>query len=341
MKFAKLFFLLLGLGLLSLLLARTELGAVAGESRRIGWHGFLAVLTLYALNYFTDVWSWQLTLPRVATGWAWTGRLYGIRMIGEAYNNITPMASVGGEPVKAWLLKRSHGVPYRDSGASLVLVKTTSMVGLFGFVGVGCLLVMTRDDLSATHKSLAATSLMLLTLFIVVFFLMQRWKLSTFAATRLGHTRFGARLSGALHALQDIDLIFARYYAEHRRELVLSTLAAFVNWAIGAGEVWLVCQLIGRPIDWTDAWIIESMTQLVRTATFFIPAALGSQDGALALTTAALSGNASLGISIALVRRARELAWIALSLALASFWSVSRAEATAAVDVTPDGESGS
>jgi len=337
MKLAKFLFLLLGLGLLGLLLQRSELGAVFDAVRSVGWTGLLALLALYAANYVTDVWSWQLTLPRAGRGIAWTARLYAIRMIGEAYNNITPMASIGGEPVKAWLLKRRHGVSWRDSGAALVLVKTTNMVGLFLFVAVGCVLVMAREELSITHKALAGASLAVLTLFLVVFFLMQHWKLSTFTATRLGRTRLGARLSGALLALQDLDLIFARYYAEHRRELLLSTLAGLANWIIGVAEIWLVCQWMGQPIGWREAWIVESMTQLVRTVTFFIPAALGSQEGALMLTTGILTGRPALGLSIALIRRARELVWIALSLGLASLWSVSRAAVGSAVDEPGDG----
>lgn len=323
MKFAKPAFLLLGGGLLWLLLRETDLGPVLAESGQVGVWGMVGVLVLYGLTFGTDVASWQLTLPAGGTGLGWTARLYGIRMIGEAYNNITPMASMGGEPIKAWLLKRNHGIAYRDSGASLVLAKTTSMVGLVLFVGVGFVLVMLRADLSSTHKLLAGVSLALLTVFIGVFFLMQHWKLSTFAATRLGRTRLGGRLSGALLALQDMDVIFARYYAAHRRDLVLSTLYGGVNWLLGVTEIYLIFQLIGQPIDFADAWIIESMTQLVRTATFFIPAALGSQEGALMLTCGALIGNPGLGMSVALVRRARELVWITLSLALGSLYSVS------------------
>jgi len=67
------------------------------------------------------------------------------------------------------------------------------------------------------------------------------------------------------------------------------------------------------------------MTQLVRTAIFFIPAAIGSQDEALMLTCGALTGQPGLGLSVALVRRARELVWIALSLGLASLYSVAGA----------------
>lgn len=237
MKLAKFAFLLLGAGLLWLLLRQTDLAPIVAQSRLVGVGGMLAILGLDGLTFAIDVASWQQTLPAAGRGLGWTTRLYGIRMIGEAYNNITPMASMGGEPVKAWLLKRRHGIGYRDAGASLVLAKTTSMVGLVLLVGVGCVLVMLREDLSSTHQALAGASLALLTVFMIGFFLMQHWKLSTFAATRLGRTCLGARLSGALRALQDIDLIFAGCYAAQRRELVLSTLFGMVNWLLGVAEI--------------------------------------------------------------------------------------------------------
>jgi len=330
MKFAKFAFPLLGVGLLWLLLGQTDATSILAASSRVGLVGMLWVLALYAVNFATDVASWQLTFAGMDRGLAWTRRLYVIRMIGEAYNNITPMASMGGEPIKAWLLKHRYGVSYRDVGAALVLAKTTSMVGLVLFVAVGCVLMLLNPDLSRTHKGLAGIGLAMLTASIAVFFLMQHWKLSTFAATRLGRTSLGGRLARVLSALQDMDLMFARFYSEHRRPLCWSTAWAIANWLLGVVEIYLIFQLIGHPIGWADAWIIESMVQLVRTATFFIPAGLGSQEGALMLTCGALTGLPGLGLSVALVRRGRELVWIALSLGLGSVYSVSAATARVA-----------
>ncbi len=330
MKFAKSAFLLLGIALLWLLIRQTDMTPIFTASSRVGLIGMAWVLALYAVSFATDVLSWQLTFVAMDQGLTWARRLYVIRMIGEAYNNITPMASLGGEPIKAWLLKHRHGVSYRDAGVALVLAKTTSMVSLVLFVAVGFVLVLLNEELTTTHKTLAGFSLAMLTAWIVVFFLMQHWKLSTFAATRLGRTGLGDRLARILLAMQDMDLMFARFYAEHRGRLCWSTAWAMLNWLLGVVEVYLVFHLIGHPISWVEAWIIESMVQLVRTATFFIPAGLGSQEGAMMLTCGALTGMPGLGMSVALVRRGRELVWIAVSLALASMYSVSAATARAA-----------
>ncbi len=337
MKFAKIIFVLSGVALLGLLLHRTDLSPILHEVAAVGVLDMALVLALYVIAFWTDVVSWQVTLGQADMGWGWARRLYLVRMIGEAYNNITPMASMGGEPVKAWLLKHRYGVPYRDSGASLVLAKTTSMFGLVIFVAIGFALILSHGALASSQKWMAGIGLVGLTVWIVVFFLMQHLKLSTLTASRLGRSRFGARLARLLEAMHDVDVMFARFYVEHRHRLYVSTIFAVLNWLLGVVEIHLILSFMQIDVSWTDAWIIESMVQLVRTATFFIPAGIGTQEGTLLLTCAALTGSGSIGLSVALIRRSRELAWILVSLGLASLFAVSpRVTAVS----SPDAETG-
>jgi len=69
-------------------------------------------------------------------------------------------------------------------------------------------------------------------------------------------------------------------------------------------------------------FIIESLVQLVRTITFFIPAGLGTQEGTFFIVVGALTGVSSAGLAVALIRRFRELIWLAVSFLLAIFYSV-------------------
>src|SRR5262249_24128260 len=62
--------------------------------------------------------------------------LYLVRMAGEALNSITPTATVGGEPVKAHLL-RAFGISGSDALASVVIAKTALTVSQSAFVLVG------------------------------------------------------------------------------------------------------------------------------------------------------------------------------------------------------------
>ena len=67
---------------------------------------------------------------------------------------------------------------------------------------------------------------------------------------------------------------------------------------------------LGWRIDFADSWIIEAFAQLVRAGTFFIPASIGAQESAMVLVCGIVTGDATVGLAAALVRRARELLWI-------------------------------
>lgn len=336
MRYAKLFFLVLGVGLLVWVLRQASLDEIWLQVSSVSILGLVGVFCVYALYFGADVVSWQVTMDSVEMTGRWASRLFVVRMIGEAYNNITPMASMGGEPVKAWLLKTNYGIGLRDSGASLILAKTASMFSLVIFVAIAVAIALSHERLNETHKLMAGIGLVWLVFNVIVFFLMQHLKLSTFAATRLGRTKFGARLGRLVAGMHGIDEQFARFYQDHRKRLWLSMFYAMLNWLLGVAELFLILSLIGHPVSWLDAWVIEATMQLVRTAAFFIPAGLGAQEGALMFACGAIAGSPSSGIAAALVRRFRELIWIALSLALAAAFHVTPG-LVAKKPISPDG----
>ena len=62
-------------------------------------------------------------------------RLLALQIIGKAANIITPLASVGGDPLKAYLLQTA-GVPFSAGLASVVIARTmaTMAQGIFVLV---------------------------------------------------------------------------------------------------------------------------------------------------------------------------------------------------------------
>jgi len=321
-KFAKFILLFVGLALFWAVVLEADLDELWAEVSRVGLRGMAVVMFVYAFYFAADAFSWQLTLPSVGCNPCWMGRMFLVRMVGEAYNNITPTASMGGEPVKAWLLKSNWNIPLRDSGASLVIAKTTSMFSLVVFTAVGVLMLFEHSQLNSGHRVVAASGLFFLVLAVVIFFLIQRLKLSTFLGRRLEKMSFGPKLTMIARATEDIDRQFASFYSQHRNRLCWSLMFAMSNWILGAVEVYLIMDFIGHPVSFGEAWMVECMVQLVRTVTFFIPAGLGTQEGAFLIAVDTLIGAPSAGIATALVRRFRDIIWIALSLFVGMFFAV-------------------
>ena len=61
---------------------------------------------------------------------------------------------------------------------------------------------------------------------------------------------------------------------------------------------------------------------LARSLSFFVPAHLGVQDGAIALLGQALTGLPEIGVAVALARRVRELAWSGLGLGVGAWFGL-------------------
>jgi glycosyltransferase 2 family protein len=100
------------------------------------------------------------------------------------------------------------------------------------------------------------------------------------------------------------------------RRLTLSIAFHLVAWLLGAIEAYLILKFLGIPVSLATATVIEAFGTGVRFATFLVPASFGVQEGGFAVTFVALGLSAANGIAFGLVRRLRELVWIAIGLAL-------------------------
>ena len=336
MRYLKIGYLLFGLGLLALVLRETDLAATWIQVRGVGW-GIAAILAVYVAEFWMDVMAWQLTFPkgRLVPAARWLRRLWQVRMVGEAFNNVTPFAAVGGEPVKALLLKTHYDVGYREGIASIVLAKTTFMLGMVGFLVVGFAFMLDSAALTPTHKSVAGTSLALFGGGIVGMFLVQRLRVSTLLLDRALPARIKARLVTVLARVVEMEDRLVRFYSEHHARFVGAVGLATANWVLGVAELYLTMLFLGHPVSLTEAWIIESFAQLVRGVVFFIPAGIGAQEGAFVLMCGLLTGNPTLGLSVSVVRRSRELLWIGLGLGLGWLYSYRRPRAADVAALEP------
>lgn len=321
-KFSQPIFLALGLGLLAVVLLEADPVELWETVLQVGWWGMAFVLILYTVEFLLDVVGWQVAFESIPFTARWAGRLYLVRMIGEAINNATPTASLGGEPVKAWLLRSHYGIGYRESSATIILAKTTNMIGLILFLGVGFALLMGSPGLADAYKAIAGTGLVALSLGTILFFSAQRLRFSSLAGGRLSQTRLGQRLARLWEIVRDVDDHLVRFYTCHRARFTTALILALLNWVLGVVEIYFVMDWLGHPISFLDAWIIEAMAQLVRTGAFFIPAGIGVQEGTFLIFCTAITGNPTVGLAVSVVRRTRELLWILAGLAIWSRFSI-------------------
>ena len=135
--------------------------------------GFFAVLLIYSLITWLDTLSWKNDfLPETTTHFS-NQQLWIIRQIGEAYNVITPLGTLGGEPVKAHLLKEHCDISIKQSLASLIIAKTTFLTALIIFCIPGIYLIIDSAKIPENFKKISILGMTVFSLLILLFFIFQ------------------------------------------------------------------------------------------------------------------------------------------------------------------------
>src|SRR5205823_4379835 len=112
--------LAVGALILGLFIYNSDLEAIQEYMGTLGWLSPLVLLPYLIVNIF-DTLGWRCTLPPAVAARVPFVSLYLTRMAGQAVNSLT--VAVGGEPVKAHLLRR-FGVSGSDGLASVAIAKT-------------------------------------------------------------------------------------------------------------------------------------------------------------------------------------------------------------------------
>jgi uncharacterized protein (TIRG00374 family) len=288
------------------LVAKNDPPAILASIAQLSWRFAIVLCFPVTLVMMFDTLGWRFAFLRDGAGFR---TLFAARLAGEAFNLVTPTAALGGEAVKAWLLRGV--VPLAASVPSVIVAKTTITLaqGLFLLLGVVLAWSSALPDATLLHGMLwlLAIEAVALTGFVV-------------AQTR-GMFAWGGRLATQVgvkgvktEALGRIDDVLARFYSTAPGRLALSIAFHFIAWLLGSVETWLILRFLGAPVSLTAATVIEALGTAVRFVTFLIPASLGVLEGGYLVTFAALGLGPTTAVSFSLVRRIRESVWVGLGL---------------------------
>jgi uncharacterized protein (TIRG00374 family) len=319
--------LLLGSSLLGVILYRSDLGEVWERLQLLGTGRLALVLSIYVAGTVALTGSWMLTLGPVRENAAWLLRLWRVWLVGNAFEYTTPFGTLGGEPAKAILLKRQYGLRLRDVMSSLVLTRMTDVLAQFFFISTGFALMLKQELLPLPYRVAAASGLALLAIGVVLFFIALHTRVLSRLRTWLERgwlkdRRVSETVRSALDAVCEIDDQLGTFYRAETRRFWLSVVAAFFEWISGAVAAWLVVNALGYPISFAEALVIESFMALVRTALFFVPGDVGTQEGALVLVCGAITGSPATGLALATIRRCRDIVLVIAGLGIASHYSL-------------------
>jgi putative membrane protein len=286
-------------------LASQGLPAVLSMLSRAGW-GLLAVALFHLLPLAIDAVAIAVLFEQGLTRVALRDALL-TRWAGESANSLMPGGQLGGPVLMARQLVR-RGMRMQEAAAAITVSTTLQTFAQIMFALVGAALLGAQASHISQH-GLRTTSLLasgLLAVQVGGFYLLQRRGI--FSKLVRTVTRFSGKrdLSQWQSQAEAIDSSVQSTY--NRVGPVASSFSlSLAGWFVGTGEVYIIALLLGTPVSWSNALLLESVGQAIRGAGFAIPGALGVQEGGYLLLAPLAGLPPSAGLALSLAKRTREL----------------------------------
>jgi uncharacterized protein (TIRG00374 family) len=267
---------------------------------------FFMALYLFAQLAFMVAWWVVMDSEVRACGFL---KLFGVYLAGDTVNYLVPSGNLGGEPVKAYLLREEVG--FGRALTSIVIHKHAELVAEWVLLVGGLAICLTYFELPSL-VTVANTvivgglggSLLLMTWFL---------KSGTISPIlrRLADWRpLASYLQTQQPAADALATRIRAFYKDQLRCFLVATGWCLIGWCGGLLETYLVLRILSPAEGWSTAVAIETMVLAFNIVLAFVPARLGTAEGVRAGVFLLVGLPAAEGVAYGVIRRARELAWI-------------------------------
>lgn len=294
---------LAGAGLALWLLWRDDPRAVLAALHAAAF-GLILAASLHVFHMLSNARAWQILFPRANR--PPFGSMFVLVWIRESVNSLLPVIRVGGD-LAAFRLMLRRGVPLPHAAATLVADTQLTLISqlMFTMIGIGFLFHHGTSDTLQLAGDLALGVAVLAPL-LVVFALVQH--VNPFA--RIAHLLnrvLSGKLVGAESASgrvdEEIKAIWRRRWVVFRYLFFWQPLHA----SVASLEIWTALYFLGVRVPFIEAFVIDSLIQALSSAAFFVPGALGVQEGGFLLIGGALGLDPAICLALAGARRIRDL----------------------------------
>jgi putative membrane protein len=303
------FLLSIGVVLFVALLGWQGFGSVAATLGAAGF-GLVAVAAFHVVPLVLDALAISILFPRYERSIALSHALLA-RWTGESVNSLMPAGQIGGPMLMVRYLAQ-RGMRARDAAAIITVSTTMQTVAqlVFALIGVALLTGYAAGGSTATVSFAVLGVVGAIGLLIYGFYVAQRrglfgraMRFASGIAARFSKQRDWSSLVTRAEA---VDAAVHELYRE-RGKVAASFALSLVGWLVGTGEVWLALSVLGHPVGWSEALLLESLGQAIRGAAFAIPGSLGVQEGGYLLLARLVGLPPEAALALSLAKRAREL----------------------------------
>lgn len=312
-------FLIFGSLILGCMVYKIGLDIIVNNILRTGWW-FFAIIGVWIPIYILNASSWFLIISdRENKGKISFFKTLKLTISGYALNYISPGGLVGGEPYRVMELRELVGT--HKATSSVIAYAMMHFLSHFFFWLFSILLVLiflpVDSGLMITLSIVFAVCITLIFLFfrgyrkgllVKIFNVLQKMPV-----IRKWARKFVLKNE---ESLKLIDEQIAELHNNRRIAFYTSLFLDFMARIVGSLEVFFILTALGQDVTVIGCIIIIGISSLFANLFFFSPMQLGTREAGFALALTSLSLPLQLGVSVSLITRIRELAWILIGLLL-------------------------
>jgi lysylphosphatidylglycerol synthase-like protein len=310
-------FALLGLLLFAYFVRKAGLSEIWVGIKRLGV-GFLLIIAISSLRQAARSLAWTRCFE--APYKLRFRDAFAARIMGDALGNIIPLASVAvAEPSKAAFV--THRVPLMASLAALALENIFYSLSVVLFIFSGTTLLLLSFSLPKPLRVASIVALVVTFTIVPLGYFVIRKQLKFLSGamsllSRRGIAQAWMNDKGIPRAKTLEERVYG-FYSRNRDRLISIFLLECCFHLTGVAEIYTTLSFISpvRPTLLT-AFILESVNRVINVVFKFIPLRTGIDEAGTGMLSKVLGFTTAIGVTLAIVRKARDIFWAAIGVGL-------------------------
>ena len=305
----------LGVLLFAYSVRKAGLGEIGGGIRRLGF-GFLIVFALGGVRQAIHAICWvkSCELPyRLRFRDAFKARL-----MGDAVGNIVPFGVVLSEPSKPMFIR--DRIPLMVGISAIAIENVFYALSVALFISTGALVLLLSFPLpkSLRYVSLGALVAVIVIVPVGALVIRKQWRFISGALAFAGNRGIARKvIADGLPRVRTVeDRIYGFYERNHARFFLILAIEMCFHIA-GVAEGYVTLSFIS-PVAPTllTAFILESVNRVITVVFKFIPLRAGVDEAGTGELSEVLGFSHPTGVTLAIVRKGRDICWTAIGVAL-------------------------
>jgi hypothetical protein len=317
-----------GIGLFSYFVYSVGVDEIAASVGKFGWAGFGIILLLYLARMMVRAGAWSMsvfepyslslkdTIPAV--------------IIGEALSTMIPLGILVSGTAKAVAVRKRVPLVVGLSSVATENLFYSFVTSTFLIVGA-FIFVRTFDLDPAWVVTIDVLIAAIVVIFVfLVLLVVRQWHFASETCEWLYQKGIGRGIfeHGRLQVRLFENFIYA-FYRNYPRRFLPIVLCEAAYHVLGIAEVWLV---LSRITDATpsllSAFLLESVSRLLTIVFKLVPFLIGIDEAGAQFVTKTVAMGATIGVTLAIVRKGRILFWTAVGIILIAKRGLSVSEIT-------------